>query len=193
LLTSVSMRPNRSMTASVIASTAARSVTSVAMPIESLPRAAAVSSAFAWSRSATTTVAPSAASRVAMPLPMPEAAPVTMMMRSVSAVMGSSWRGVSVLSVCAVSAPRSGRVRAAGGLPGDDELHDLGRAVADLHAQHVPHPLLHIAAGHVAVLAVEQQALVDGVVRLQRRPPLAHRGLRSVRQDLVAQPQGVEA
>ena len=84
LLTSTSMRPKRSTTSATMASTAARSVTSAASPIESFPSAEAVSAAFCASRSATTTVAPSAARRFAMPLPIPEAAPVTMMTRSVS-------------------------------------------------------------------------------------------------------------
>src|SRR5947208_1320089 len=60
-------------------------------------------------------------------------------------------------------------------LPGDDELHDLGGAVADLQPEHVAQSLLDGEFGAVAVLAVQQQALVDDVVGGLRGPPLAHR------------------
>jgi hypothetical protein len=46
-------------------------------------------------------------------------------------------------------------------LAGDDHFHDLRRAVADLEAHHVAHALLERQLVRVAVVAVEEQALVD--------------------------------
>eukprot|EP01136_Pigoraptor_vietnamica_P000419 Opistho-1_new@25714 len=82
--------------------------------------------------------------------------------------------------------------RAPGARAGDDGLHDLGRAVADLEAQHVAQALLHRPAV-VAAVAEHQQALVDGVVGQLGAPPLAHGGLGGVRRALVLEPQGLQA
>ena len=77
LLTSTSMRPNRSVTCRTIASTDSRDVTSARMATAPAPMVSAVSLAAASLTSVTTTVAPSAAIFAAMALPMPWPAPVT--------------------------------------------------------------------------------------------------------------------
>ena len=64
---------------------------------------------------------------------------------------------------------QAGTACAAGAGAGDDGLHDLGRAVADLEAEHVAQPLLHRPAV-VAAVAVHQQALMDGIVGELRAP-----------------------
>ena len=87
LLTTRSRPPNASTVASTIACTASSSDTSpcdaerhVGVP----PISAAAACALARSRSAITTQAPSAASLVAIALPIPEAAPVTSAIRVAS-------------------------------------------------------------------------------------------------------------
>ena len=132
LLTRTSIRPNCSRTCSTMASTDSREVTSVRMPTAPPPMASAVSLAVASLMSVTTTVAPSAASFSAMPRPMPWPAPVTM------AILLSSFPMAVLLRWGWCS---RGEL-AAEALPGDDELHDLGGAVADLQAEHVAQPLL---------------------------------------------------
>ena len=83
LFTTRSMPPNASTVASIAACTPSASATFAATPIATSvpPSSAAAACAFSRSRSATTTHAPSAARRVAMALPMPDAAPVTNAMR----------------------------------------------------------------------------------------------------------------
>ena len=83
MLTTRSSPPNASTVASIAARTCASSVTSACTPTATSvpPSSAAAACAFARSRSAITTQAPSAARRVAIALPMPEAAPVTSAMR----------------------------------------------------------------------------------------------------------------
>src|SRR4249919_2340106 len=124
LLTNTSIRPNCRCTSPTIASTDARAVTSPGMPTP--PTAAAVSFAVTSLTSVTTTVAPSAASFSAMPRPMPCPAPVTI------AIFPSNVPIVVSLG-CELAAQL---------LPGDDQLHDLRGAVADLQAEHVAQALL---------------------------------------------------
>ena len=83
LFTTRSKPPKASTAALIAACTASSSVTSAAIPmaLSSLPISAAAAAAFSASRSAITTQAPSAASRWAMALPIPEAAPVTSAIR----------------------------------------------------------------------------------------------------------------
>ena len=83
LLTSRSMPPKASRVASTAACTWAASVTFACTPTATslVPISVAAACALSRSRSAMTTQAPSAASRVAMALPMPLAAPVTRAMR----------------------------------------------------------------------------------------------------------------
>ena len=157
-----------------MASTDSREVTSARIPTEPPARASAVSLAVISLTSVTTTVAPSAASFSAMPRPMPCPAPVTM------AILLSSLPMVVLLLRGELAAQH---------LAGDDELHDLRGAVADLQAEHVAQPLLDRQLGAVAVLAVQQQALVDDVVGGLGRPPLAHRGLGGVRLVGVLEPE----
>src|SRR3954466_10601903 len=141
LFTSTSIRPNWRRTSATIAATSSREVTSQAIPTP--PTACAVSLAVASLMSVTATVAPSAASFSAMPRPMPCPAPVTI------AIFPCSFP-IFFLSVC------SGGELATELLPRDDQLHDLGGAVADLQAEHVAHPLLDRAVRAVAELAVQQ-------------------------------------
>ena len=79
LFTIRSMPPKASTASSIIRSIASASVTFTCTPTATSvpPISAAASWALARSRSAMTTQAPSAARRVAMALPMPDAAPVT--------------------------------------------------------------------------------------------------------------------
>ena len=86
LFTTRSSPPNASTAASTIACTASSSETSAATPTATSvpPISAAAASALAWSRSAITTQAPSAASRFAVALPIPPAAPVTRAIRVAS-------------------------------------------------------------------------------------------------------------
>jgi hypothetical protein len=83
LFTTMSSPPKASTASCTIFSIAAASVTFTCRPIATSgpPISAAASWAFARSRSAITTHAPSAARRVAMALPIPDAAPVTSAMR----------------------------------------------------------------------------------------------------------------
>src|SRR5512138_1265457 len=92
-------------------------------------------------------------------------------------------------------APRAtsvGHGLAPGSRAGDDRLHDLRGAVADLEAEHVAQSLLHRPAVVSAVPEAEQ-ALMDRVVGQLRRPPLAHRRLGAVRQPLILEPQRLVA
>ena len=93
LFTTRSRPPKASTASSIAAWTAAASVTFACTPIATsvLPISAAAACAFSRSRSAMTTHAPSAARRVAMALPMPDAAPVTSAMR-VACVFGFGMR-----------------------------------------------------------------------------------------------------
>src|SRR5262249_29250341 len=59
-------------------------------------------------------------------------------------------------------------------LAGDDDLLDLGGAVADLEADHVAQALLQGKVLSIAVLTVEEEAIVDAVHGDLRRPPLRH-------------------
>ena len=79
LLTTRSTPPKASTASSNAAWIASASATLAATPIATSvpPSSAAAACAFSRSRSATITHAPSAARRVAMALPMPDAAPVT--------------------------------------------------------------------------------------------------------------------
>ena len=85
LFTRMSTRPNRAIAWSAIVRTLASSLTSVRMNSASRPRdliAAMTSCACsADTLSATTMCAPSRAKAMAMPAPMPEAAPVTTAIR----------------------------------------------------------------------------------------------------------------
>ena len=86
MLTTRSRPPKASTAASTAACTAASSATLAAIPTATsvLPISAAAVWAFSRSRSAITTQAPSAASRCAIALPIPEAAPVTSAIRVAS-------------------------------------------------------------------------------------------------------------
>ncbi|MCY1237125.1 hypothetical protein D9M72_498100 [compost metagenome] len=83
LLTTRSSPPNASTASWMAAAIWASSVTSACTPMATSgpPSSAATARAFSRFRSAMTTQAPSAARRVAMALPIPEAAPVTSAMR----------------------------------------------------------------------------------------------------------------
>src|SRR5512144_310588 len=74
-------------------------------------------------------------------------------------------------------------------LAGDHHLHHLGGAVADLEPDDVAHPLLEWQLVGVPVVAMEQQALVDGVDGQARPPPLGHRRLLGVGPALVGEPE----
>src|SRR5262245_5204055 len=74
-------------------------------------------------------------------------------------------------------------------LAGYDGLHHLGGAVADLEADHVAHALLEGQLVRVAVVPVEEQALVDGLHRELGAPPLRHRRFLAVGPALVGQPE----
>src|SRR6478735_2673147 len=124
LLTNTSIRPNCACTCSTMASTDSRDVTSAWMPTP--PTASAASLAVCLLTSVTTTVAPSAASFSAIPRPMPCPAPVTI------AIFPSNLPIVVSLR----------RELAAELLSGNDQLHDLRGAVADLQAQYIAQALL---------------------------------------------------
>src|SRR5207245_2568444 len=74
-------------------------------------------------------------------------------------------------------------------LPGDDGLHHFGGAVADLEPDDIPHALLKGQLVRVAVVAVEEQALVDGLDGQLRAPPLDHGRFLRVRLALIRKPE----
>src|SRR5262249_45346747 len=74
-----------------------------------------------------------------------------------------------------------------------DGLHHLGGAVADLEADDVAHALLERQLVGVAVVAVEEQALVNGLHGELRSPPLGHGGFLAVGAALVGEPEGAMA
>src|SRR6516225_3158046 len=76
---------------------------------------------------------------------------------------------------------------------GDDQLHDLRRAVADLEPHRVPQALLVGKVHGPARVPMSQNALMDGVERSLRRHPLDHRSLGRVRQARVSQRKSVVA
>jgi len=133
LLTSTSIRPRVCLTWSTIASTDSREVTSVRIPIAPLASKPAVATAVSSLTSVTTTVAPCEASFSAIALPIPWPAPVTIAILLSSDPISLQ----SVAWVSLVSRQKSGRERLSDPLAGDDQLHDLGGAVADLQAEHV--------------------------------------------------------
>src|SRR5215813_11602687 len=94
----ISSRPKVSIVLATQASVCASLVTSTATPIARLapPSSAATASAPFWLRSAITTLAPSRANSMAMSLPMPLAAPVTMATLFSSRMMFSRFRQVIV-------------------------------------------------------------------------------------------------
>ena len=122
------MRPNCRTTRSAIACTPRQSVTSA--PIATAPgNAAAVSRAFASSRSVTTTAAPSVASFPAIALPMPWPAPVTIAILSMSLPMNGSSQ------VSAYSRPDSRVMTSLEGL-GQSCLTDGNTGQAAAHPRH---------------------------------------------------------
>src|SRR6516165_23396 len=94
----ISTWPKAWMVLATQASVCASLVTSTAMPVARLapPSSAATASAPFWLRSAITTLAPSRANSMAMSLPMPLAAPVTMATLFSSSMMFSRFRQVIV-------------------------------------------------------------------------------------------------
>src|SRR6478609_813371 len=194
LLTRTSIRPNFSVTTATMATTDSLLVTSTRRPMAPPPSSFAVVIADCSSMSVTTTVAPSVASFSAIPRPIPRPAPVTIATLSSSLPMTVS----PVVSI-ALSFDRCWEVSGSGCegptqfLPGNDQFHDLRGAVTDLQAQDVPKALFDRLFGAVPVLAVQQQAGVDDVVGGLRGPPLAHGGLRGVRQAGVLEPERLVA
>src|ERR1700676_2634428 len=83
--------------------------------------------------------------------------------------------------------------RAADALAGDDEFHDLRRAIADLQPHDIAHasPVRQVLAP--AVMAERQQALMDDVEGMAGAHPLAHGSLGHMRLAGVTQPECVVA
>src|SRR5262245_35285069 len=75
----------------------------------------------------------------------------------------------------------------------DDQLLNLRRAVADLPAENVAEPLLDGQPAGVAQVTVEEEALVDGLGRHLRRPPLHHRRLGGAGDVVLAHPEDAVA
>src|SRR5919204_1661236 len=69
----------------------------------------------------------------------------------------------------------------------DDHFHDFRGAVADFEPDDVAHALAKRQLVRVAVMAVQQQALVNRLDRELRRPPLHHRRFFGVRLALIGQ------
>src|SRR5689334_24184132 len=75
----------------------------------------------------------------------------------------------------------------------DDQLLNLRRAVADLPAEDVAEPLLDGKPAGVAQVAVEDEALVDGLGRHLRCPPLHHRRFGGAGDVVLAHPEDAVA
>ena len=67
------------------------------------------------------------------------------------------------------------------------------RAITDLEPDDVAELLFDRILVRVTIVAVQKQAVVDGVDRDLRCPPLAHGGFGRVRKSMVAQPQRLVA
>src|ERR1035441_901482 len=142
LLTRMWRPPNRSYAASIIALTSAATVTSARTPSAAAPSFAAARSAPSPSRSATTTLAPSATNFLAMPSPKPEAAPVTRAIFAASRIaLLRAWRpasgqqivkGLAVLPAIGAEVPPVGRKNAAVAEMLGEE-HE--RSVGEIHGQ----------------------------------------------------------
>src|SRR3970282_203836 len=157
---------------------------------------AAVASSSSADRAAQATVAPALPSASAIPRPIPRLAPVTSTMRPVSECQRFDAGTSAGRVVMGLSPSSSVSVRQAlrfHPLAGHDVLYYLRRPVADLEADDVAQALLEWQLVRVAVVAVEQQALVDRLHREPRRPPLHHRRLLRVRLAVVREPEGAVA
>src|SRR5690242_14747936 len=108
--------------------------------------------------------------------------------RSLSMPRRDSKRGHSLTSGRERAGRLVGQALASHQLAGHHHLHDLRRAVADLEPDHVAHALLEGQLVGVAVVTVEQQALVDRLHGEPRTPPLGHGRLLGVGPPLVRQP-----
>src|ERR1700731_5315074 len=90
--------------------------------------------------------------------------------------------------------PESCRDCAAAGLvSGNDQLHDLRGAVADLQAEDISETL---RVGHflgVGGVPIQQQTRLSDVERQLGSPPLTHRRLSGMWQPLVLEPQRLQA
>src|ERR1700687_1165169 len=129
---------------------------------------AAVASSSSADRATQATVAPASPSASAIPRPIPRLAPVTSAMRPVSGCRGrdvGTSAGPVVMRLSPSSSVSVRQALAAHQLAGHDDLHDLGRPVADLEADDVAQALLEWQLVRVNVVAVEQQALVDHLQR----------------------------
>ena len=106
-------------------------------------------------------------------------------------------RNTSNAKFCRRSQPATRPVLPPHGWPawttGDDHLHDLRRAVADLQAEHVAQPLLERKHARIAAVAVGEQALLHDLGGELGRPPFAHGGLGRCGAAPVAQPQRAQA
>src|SRR6185503_4725549 len=154
LLTRMSTVPQRPMTSATTRSMRALSLMSARQAAAcppSLAMASTVSRAPASLRSTTATRAPSRASASAMPRPSPLAPPVTIATLSGSRMVTSQ--------------PH---------LLGDDFLHDLGGAAADGHEPVVAEEALDGVLAHVAVAAVELDAVIGYSLRHVRGEELHH-------------------
>src|SRR5499426_3321010 len=74
-----------------------------------------------------------------------------------------------------------------------DGLHHLGGAVADFEPDDVAHALLEGQLVRVAIVAVEEQALVNGLHGELGSPPLGHGGFLAVGTALIGEPEGTMA
>src|SRR5690242_6171664 len=109
--------------------------------------------------------------------------------RSLSIPRGDSKRGHSLTSGRERQGRLVGQALASHQLAGHHHLHDLRRAVADLEPDHVAHALLEGQLVGVAVVAVEEQALMDRLHRKARAPPLRHGRFLGVGPPLVREPE----
>src|SRR6478609_9833956 len=167
LLTSRSSRPKTSRAVAMTWSWWSGSSAWPATPsaCSTPPRRSTASSSASGLRPVTTTRAPSATRRSAMPNPMPRLAPVTM---------------ATVWSCRPTGAPPRMGVTQRGGseagseaeVAADELLHDLVGAGPDLGDAGVPPGAGDAVLVHEAVAAVELHALVEHVVLHLRRPPL---------------------
>src|SRR5882672_1529398 len=154
LFTNPSMRPCSASTASMLAITWDSSRISHAWMLH-CPPSSRISrrtvSSFSTLRPQIATRAPSAASSCAVQRPMPLPPPVTMMAwPAKTPARKTDWYGMGLPSRSVLNC------RAADALAGDDEFHDLRRAIADLQPHNIAQALLVRQVLAPAVMAERQ-------------------------------------